>query len=284
MSTLLSQSASWTGGNGPGRWIPTKRVSTLIPKAPTVSRQTPASTSSNSSYSTPAYFKKEGMTTETADLQQPLIDTPRDSADLYQKQSALGSQQTPQERDQNILMAKLMGGIVDSNDGSHLSDFKPVITPSPSVQIGSNMTAISGGMHHVPTLVIDGSPTVEGFNNNTHNTIQPANVNSTKHEFSNYRAVYDVVPDWVDQSTTPLVRPKSNTPQNTTHTSLNVQPNVRMVDPELLHKIDKILALLEESKTEPTQYVMEEFALYTFLGVFVICTLDVFTRVGRYTR
>ena len=42
--------------------------------------------------------------------------------------------------------------------------------------------------------------------------------------------------------------------------------------------------MLEEQQHEKTANVTEEFVLYTLLGVFVIFTVDVFTRAGKYVR
>ena len=53
---------------------------------------------------------------------------------------------------------------------------------------------------------------------------------------------------------------------------------------ELKQKLDNILYLLEEQKSEQTKLVNEELILYLFLGVFVIFVLDSFVKVGRYTR
>lgn len=55
-------------------------------------------------------------------------------------------------------------------------------------------------------------------------------------------------------------------------------------DDKLIEKINYMIHLLEEQQSERTQNVMEEFILYTFLGVFVIYIADSFVRVGKYVR
>lgn len=55
-------------------------------------------------------------------------------------------------------------------------------------------------------------------------------------------------------------------------------------DSELMTKLNHILHLLEEQKDSKTSNVTEELILYLFLGVFVIFTVDSFTKVGKYTR
>tara|TARA_B110000967_G_C18794911_1_gene515256 strand:+ start:231 stop:809 length:579 start_codon:yes stop_codon:yes gene_type:complete len=52
----------------------------------------------------------------------------------------------------------------------------------------------------------------------------------------------------------------------------------------LMTKLNHILHLLEEQKDNKTSNVTEELILYLFLGVFVIFTVDSFTKVGKYIR
>jgi len=53
---------------------------------------------------------------------------------------------------------------------------------------------------------------------------------------------------------------------------------------KLTEKINYMIHLLEQQQAEKVDNVMEEFVLYIFLGVFVIFTVDSFTRAGRYVR
>ena len=55
-------------------------------------------------------------------------------------------------------------------------------------------------------------------------------------------------------------------------------------DNKLMEKINYMIHLLEEQQSEKTANVTEEFILYVFLGVFVIFTVDSFSRSGKYTR
>ena len=45
-----------------------------------------------------------------------------------------------------------------------------------------------------------------------------------------------------------------------------------------------MIHLLEESKDEKTNNVIEEVVLYSFLGIFIIFLVDSFTKVGKYVR
>ena len=52
----------------------------------------------------------------------------------------------------------------------------------------------------------------------------------------------------------------------------------------LMEKINYMIRLLEEQQMEKTNNVIEEFLLYTLLGVFVIYVVDSFSRAGKYMR
>ena len=56
------------------------------------------------------------------------------------------------------------------------------------------------------------------------------------------------------------------------------------MDSRMMEKINYMIHLLEEQKSEKTAHITEEFILYIFLGVFVIYTVDSFTRAGKYIR
>ena len=53
---------------------------------------------------------------------------------------------------------------------------------------------------------------------------------------------------------------------------------------KLMERVNYMIRLLEEQKMEKTNYVMEEFIMYTFLGVFMVYVCDSFATYGKYTR
>ena len=57
---------------------------------------------------------------------------------------------------------------------------------------------------------------------------------------------------------------------------------MRVVGPE--SHFYYMIHLLEQQQAEKTDNITEEFLLYAMLGVFVIFTVDSFTRAGRYVR
>lgn len=56
------------------------------------------------------------------------------------------------------------------------------------------------------------------------------------------------------------------------------------VNEKLMEKINYMIHLLEEQQLEKTNNVMEEFILYSLLGVFMIYVMDSFARAGKYMR
>ena len=55
-------------------------------------------------------------------------------------------------------------------------------------------------------------------------------------------------------------------------------------DDKLWDRLGYIIHLLEQQVNEKTDHILEEYALYLLLGVFVIYVLDSFSRYGRYVR
>lgn len=55
-------------------------------------------------------------------------------------------------------------------------------------------------------------------------------------------------------------------------------------DDVLVTKLNYLIHLLEEQKSEKTGNILEEVILYSFLGIFIIFVIDSFTRLGKYTR
>jgi hypothetical protein len=56
------------------------------------------------------------------------------------------------------------------------------------------------------------------------------------------------------------------------------------LDDKMIEKLNYMIHLLEEQKNEKTNFVNEEFFLYTFLGIFMIFIVDSFSKAHKYTR
>jgi hypothetical protein len=52
----------------------------------------------------------------------------------------------------------------------------------------------------------------------------------------------------------------------------------------MVKKLDYLIHMVEEQRDQKTGQVMEELVLYSFIGVFVIFTIDSFTKAGKYSR
>lgn len=76
---------------------------------------------------------------------------------------------------------------------------------------------------------------------------------------------------------------QSTTNSKMTNVPMNNSNSNGMVD-NMMEKLNKMIYLLEEQQKEPGKHVMEEFILYTFLGVFIIFIVDSFSRSGKYIR
>ena len=62
----------------------------------------------------------------------------------------------------------------------------------------------------------------------------------------------------------------------------NMTENIK--NNSLEEKVNYWIELLEKQNERKTEYVTEEIVLYLFLGVFIIYTVDSFTRVTKYRR
>jgi hypothetical protein len=51
-----------------------------------------------------------------------------------------------------------------------------------------------------------------------------------------------------------------------------------------MEKLNYAIHLLETQQDRRTATVTEELLLYALLGMFIICVLDNFARVGKYVR
>jgi len=58
----------------------------------------------------------------------------------------------------------------------------------------------------------------------------------------------------------------------------------KTLDSVLVHKIDKLMEMIEEQSDIRTSKKNEEIVLYCFLGIFTIYILDSFASIGKYSR
>lgn len=72
--------------------------------------------------------------------------------------------------------------------------------------------------------------------------------------------------------------------RNIYSTAQNMKTSSHNMDEKTTEKINYMIHLLEELKVEKTDNVMEEFVMFSMLGVFVIFVLDSFSKTAKYIR
>jgi len=154
------------------------------------------------------------------------------------------------------------------NDGNNLADFKPLSHPivnTKKTEGGGDPAGTGGGMggfDNLPTYVPPANPRFTP-QVSQRPTFSANNLNLDKN--SDYRAAY---------------QPPPQIPKYTGGTGGPLPKN----DDRLMDKINYMIHLLEEQANEKTNNVLEEFVMFSLVGVFLIYVLDSFSRSGRYVR
>lgn len=155
------------------------------------------------------------------------------------------------------------------NDGQHLANFNPMPNPMLNNKKPENQVDIRTTNGELsPTDLMPNNPYQVSLpnivkNGNPANSINYSANDSNLGKLSSYNTSYQ----------------PSNIPYYAKMGLGNGDPNDK-----LLEKINYMIHLLEEQQSEKTNNVMEEFVLYTFLGVFMIYIVDSFVRAGKYVR
>lgn len=151
------------------------------------------------------------------------------------------------------------------NSGNKLANFVPLEKPSFTTDKKSS-SVDKNEYHYKSTLTPD-----ELLPQTLHNSmVKPFGTNDS--DMSNYQHTYE---------SAPIFQGSENYKHKPYYASMGVSQNA---DNKLLEKVNYMIHLLEEQQNEKTAYITEEFILYVFLGVFVIFTIDSFTRIGKYVR
>jgi hypothetical protein len=184
----------------------------------------------------------------------------------------------------NDLLNKMDSLNVD-NDGSKLVDFKPPPSAELTAQRRTNATGIQNRDSFTPEITSPDEllpqnammqPIPSFFQQAQKRQIPVKSMASYGAndigitQFSNYNTTYD--PER-------LINPVANNKPYYSKMGIGATS-----DDKLMEKLNYMIHLLEEQQHEKTNNVMEEFILYTFLGVFVIFMSDSFARAGKYVR
>jgi len=143
-------------------------------------------------------------------------------------------------------------GINAENDGNSLANFVPLDAPKLN-KLRDNEPVQPPGNLLLP--------------NTTKSNYSANNLDATK--LSNYNTSYE---------------PPSSTLGAPSAQSYYSRMGLGQGENKLTEKLNYMIHLLEQQQDERTNNVMEEFILYTFLGVFIIFIADSFSRTGKYTR
>lgn len=157
------------------------------------------------------------------------------------------------------------------NDGNGLANFTPL--PNPIINKKSdveNDKNVNGKLADVPLSYQSNPmqipPPVLRRGDDSTNFI--SNLPNLGNLYSSYQKSYEAPRE--------LARPYSVNMSNQSQQYTN--------NDKFMEKINYMIHLLEQQHNEKTSNVMEEFILYTFLGVFIIFIVDSFARAGKYTR
>lgn len=154
------------------------------------------------------------------------------------------------------------------NDGHNLADFKPLDHPIVNLK---KPEIISGDAPtYMPTHPIynNSQQQQQPFTSSASSSLYSAS-NSDQYPKNDYHQVYQ---------SPPPVSYTGNGGGRMTYGGSNGN------DPKLLDKINYMIHLLEDQKNEKTNHTLEEFVMFTLVGVFIIYVLDSFSRSGRYVR
>jgi hypothetical protein len=155
------------------------------------------------------------------------------------------------------------------NDGSKLADFIPI---APSISTNSNNPV---------NLLPKSDISVGRVNQSSPEMRRSGGVYLSNEQglgkYTNYRMAHD-----------PSLQRSASLPETSAYYSNGYGRQTRSAvstdDQRIMDKINYMIHLLEEQQMEKTNNVMEEFVLYSLLGVFVIYVVDSFSRAGKYMR
>ena len=156
------------------------------------------------------------------------------------------------------------------NDGSKLVDFTPPTTQMTSGSLGGSSVSL------LPKPIAqndDPAKRSDGFTGRESGGGIYLSNETGLGKYTNYRMAHD-----------PSILRSASLPESAQYYGRNTPVSAGNEDRRLMEKINYMIHLLEEQQMEKTNNVMEEFVLYSLLGVFVIYVVDSFSRSGKYMR
>lgn len=250
MSSLLTTASSWNSGDVP----PKKRV----PSMKKIFQQKFSDTKDKiEGFSGSSFGSSSGSSIDESELSN----IPTNSL-----QSTL-IKQTGNKQIVHSIIDK-MTTLSENNAGSNLPDFKPM------------QESFESEMPNAP-IVINGG--VGGDIGVSHSSSSSSSVSP---QSTIYAPSYNLGGNYASYQ-------NAYNQRIPTPTNVNISAGVReygssvnggLSNEKLMERVNYMIRLLEEQKMEKTNYVMEEFIMYTFLGVFMVYVCDSFASYGKYTR
>jgi hypothetical protein len=153
----------------------------------------------------------------------------------------------------------------NASDNNALGDFKPMSPPSLNVK--RDMESSGEIKQYVPPPPSYLKATMDRANGQT---VSGPQIGYGAKDYSNYQQSYG--------------QPAANVPNTNKPYYANMGIGQGSGSDKMMEKMNYMIHLLEESQSEKTNNITEEFILYTFLGVFIIFIVDSFSRGGKYVR
>jgi len=184
-----------------------------------------------------------------------------------------GFQQTNEQRNEKIhgLLNQMSFA---ENDGSKLANFRP--PPNPQYfQRKKDTLSRTEGMEMSPEDLLPQRSlhAVAPIYSNTYEKAKVGEFHANQQgsdKYSNYRTTYSQ----------DFITPQQQVP----YYAKMGMGNQGKLDDKLMEKLNYLIHLMEEQKMDKTNNIMEEFLLYSFLGIFIIYIADSFARAGKYIR
>ena len=254
--SLISTASPWISDDSNKKRTPTMRKT--IKKQPDIS----TSFSALSPMNEPDEYMSNGGINAYSEGRRS---SPEEYEKMYQDIQNEGPPQNSQEGNRqnriNELIQQMQSLNAADNDGKNLADFKPLSHPTVNNKKDNVLDTSTENLAYFPPIDIGVRQSVT-----PQRSTFSAN-NSDLDKNSDYRMVYQPPPK---MTASPAY-------------SGNVTSLPR-TDEKLLDKINYMIHLLEEQANEKTNNVMEEFIMFSLVGVFLIYVLDSFSRSGKYTR
>jgi hypothetical protein len=249
--SLIATAAPWNAGET------TKRVSTL--------RKTIKKTTGLPDI-LPDYNSRNANDLQGSQYEDMGRGAPASSSETSEK-SVFGVYAPDTKRSEKVL--ELMNNLNTDNDGSHLANYNP--PPSNSVFKERPVQPVPKASDPIPHPQNEFQllPPSEQFKASSENRFYPSSSSFSDINFSKYRDTY------------------LNRGQNQyLDSASSASPYRDAVSTKLMDKINYMIHMLEQQQNERTDHLMEEFILYTLLGVFIIFIVDAFARSGngKYVR